>query len=328
MGFLSDLFGGGQGDPGLSTGAKSANAQSWDQTSRLLDAFYGSNYRKSYGSNYGSRGTGAEETSKAGWGDTFARFNYSPQSGSGTGGAAGGSASTGGNTGLWGGNTPYGNAPILQQIMQAATQGIGENQRTLSDYNRGAEGAIRTAQKYGTGQNAVIDADSAKALADANAITLARMNASGLGGSTLTNDQMGANAAGNIREKLRAKADLADRATGVKLQQKNIANQGRAGLQTAMNASSQALRMSPIEAQLRVLQGQVVNPFSPSTQSAPQDTSALSGLGSVLGSVAGFATGGGFGDILGGLGDLFGGGGSFPIDASYSGLVPGSNRPR
>jgi hypothetical protein len=337
MGFLDGLFGGGGGDPGPSQVNLQSRADALNQSDRLLAAYYGSNYRKALGSNYGSMGTSAGETSKRGWGDTYAKYNYAPQTGAGAAGGAAGGSGSGGNSELYGGNTPFGTMPIYQQQLAAMQAGLGENARTLTDYNQGAEGAMREAQQFGTGQNAVIESDAAKALKDANAATQARLQGMGLGGSTITTDALGANAAGNIRELMRAKANLAQQATGLRLQQRNTNTAGRANLQQSLSASNQNLRDYPIRSQLAVLGSPVANPFSVQGGTAPAKTSGLGGVGSLLGTVGGFALGGPLGAGIGGsLGGSLFGGGSAPVgsggDPSYStewGTQGyGSNRPR
>jgi hypothetical protein len=52
-----------------------------------------------------------------------------------------------------------------------------------------AAGAEGIARGYGTGANALIDAQTARGLTAANALTQARLNASGLGGSTFSANQ-------------------------------------------------------------------------------------------------------------------------------------------
>lgn len=290
---LSGAFGGSK-DPGPSAALQNSRADVDEQRSRLLDAFYGTNYRKSYNNaQYGGDGWGNAVAGKAGAGAQIANFNYAP---GGAGGAGGSAANGSGASGQWGGNTPYGNAPILQQIMQASQQGISADQGAMANYGgaitRLGESGYRTAQQYGTGQNAVIDADSAKSLKDANALTQARMLSSGLGGSTLTTDEMGSNAAGNIREKLRAKAAVAQQASGMKINQRNTQAQQQQGLSALYNTfadRANQLRNAPINAQLQVLNSGVVNPFSVQGGSGPVGSTngALGSLGNTLGTVGG-----------------------------------------
>ncbi len=123
----------------------------------------------------------------------------------------------------------------------------------------------------------------------------------GLGGSTITTDALGANSAGNLRELARAKANLAQQATGLKLQQRNTNVQGRANLQNSLNQNNQYLRNLPIQSQLQVLMSGVNNPFSPTGGTTTPGQSGVSGFGSLLGELGGFALGGPAGaNILGG----------------------------
>lgn len=266
---LSGAFGGAK-DPGPSGASQTSAKRALNQSDRYNDAYWGSNWR---GSLQGD--SGINQQVDGGDGTQRSQFRY-------------GSGGTGGNlaaaASLYGGTTPYGTMPIHQQLVNASGQGINENNQTLADYNQGAEQGYREAQKYGTGQNAVIESDASKSLAGANAATLARMQAMGLGGSTLTTDAMGANAAGNFRELSRAKANVADQATGMKLQQRNTATAGRAALSQGINSSNQNLRMMPIQGDLNAIGNQVVNPFSAQGGSAP--ATAQNGILNSLGGTA------------------------------------------
>lgn len=270
---LSGLFGGG-GDPGPSGVLQNSRKDVLGQSDRFLDAFYGQNWRNSL---YGDPGINAQID--GGDGTVRAGFRY--------GQGAGGAGTTSGSRA--GGATPFGNAPILSQMYAASRAGIGENARTLNDYNQGAEAGYREAAQYGTGQNAVIESDANKSLQDANAISLARLNGMGLGGSTIATDAMGANASSNLREKSRAKANVADQATGLRLQQRNQATTGRAALQSSLNSSNQNLRMMPIQGQLGALGSNVVNPYSVSGGSAPQgpQNGALANVGNLASNLGG-----------------------------------------
>ena len=256
---LSGLFGGSR-DPGPSNVLQNSRADALRQSSRYLDAFYGSNWRGGQSTNFGSEGS--QDMIDHGDGTAFAQFRYGQ--GKGTYGGREGGASS-----LQGGATPFGNAPILQQIYGATGQGLAENQRTLNDVNQGSEQGYREAARFGTGQNKVIEGDAALALKNANALSQARLNGMGLGGSTIATDAMGANSAGNLRELTRAKADLADRATGLRLQQRNQATAGRAALSQGLNSSNQQLRMMPIQGQLNAMGSPITSPYSVQGGSAP-----------------------------------------------------------
>ena len=250
---LSSLFGGGK-DPGPSNVLQNSRADALRQSARYLDAFFGSNWRGGWAGD-----SGEQDVIDHGDSSKFSKFRWGQTSATNPDGTFAKGASEGGSTGsLWGGTTPFGNAPILQQIYGATNAGLGENARTLNDYNQGAEAGYREATRFGTGQKAVIESDAAKSLKDANALTMARLNGMGLGGSTIATDAMGANAAGNLRELSRAKANLADQATGLRLQQRNQATAGRAALQQSLNASNQNLRMTPIQAQLNTMGSGIV----------------------------------------------------------------------
>jgi hypothetical protein len=294
---LSGAFGGAK-DPGPSSVLQNSRADALTQSQRYLDAFYGSNWRQAQGPSYGQNGAYQQINGDSNSGNLTSNYNYTPGGRSGSGGqsaaAAGGSGGYGGvgNPQLAGGNTPFGNAPILQQIQGASNAGIGENAGVLNNFNQGAEQGYRTAQNFGTGQNAVIESDAAKSLKDANAASLARLNGMGLGGSTIATDEMGANSAGNFRELARAKANLADQATGLKLNQINSATSGRAALQQSLNASNQNLRMNPINAQINTLGNSVVNPFAVGGGQAPgvAQNSTLGSLGNSLSQFGGLYT--------------------------------------
>lgn len=281
---LSGLFGGSK-DPGPSQALQNSREDALNQMARYYDSFYGSNWRKAWGPGYGDGGSADLIAGKGG--DKFSRFNYAPQGAGATAAGAGGGGA--GNSQLYGGNTPYGTAPILHQLYGAQTAGLGENARTLNDYNTGAEQGYREAARFGTGQNAVIEGDAARALKNANAMSMARLNGMGLGGSTIATDALGANSAGNLRELTRAKADLADRATGLRLQQRNQATAGRAALQQGLNASNQNLRMMPIQGQLNAMGSPITNPYSVQGGSAPAgaQNSLLSSLGNTASQLGG-----------------------------------------
>lgn len=279
---LSGLFG-GSNDPGPSGASQTSAKRALNQADLYRDAFYGDNWRSSL---LGDSGINQQVDHGSGAGRAAFRYGNAASAAGGSGtGAAGGA---GGNS-RYGGQTPYGNLPILQQLYAAQAAGLGENSRTMNDFNTGAEQGYREAARYGTGQNAVIENDAARALKNANAISQARLNGMGLGGSTIATDALGANATGNLREMTRAKADLADRATGMKLQQRNTATAGRAALSQGLNASNQNLRMMPIQGQLSAIGGQVTNPFSAQGGSAPvqSQNSLLSGLGNTASQLGG-----------------------------------------
>lgn len=282
---LSGLFGGAK-DPGPSEVHQNSREDALNQMARYYDSFYGSNWRKAWGPGYGDGGS-ADLISGRG-GDKFSRYNYAPQGAGGAGAAGGGTGAASGNP-LYGGNTPYGTAPILQQLYAAQAAGLGENQRAMNDFNTGSEQGYREAAKYGTGQNAVIEGDAALALKNANALSQARLNGMGLGGSTIATDAMGANATGNLRELTRAKADLADRATGLRLQQRNQSTAGRAALSQGLNQSNQNLRMMPIQGQLNAMGSPITNPYSVTGGAAPAtaQNSLLSSLGNTASQLGG-----------------------------------------
>lgn len=272
---ISGLFGGSK-QGGIPKITNLSREDAFRQQNRYLDAFYGSNWRA------GLADDGTHQSVKNG--DLTQARNFRYGGGTGQGGANARS--------LRGGTTPFGNLPILQQLYGASGQGLNANAQTLNDYNRGQEGAYREAQKFGTGMNAVIESDAKKSLADANARSLARLQGSGLGGSTLAVDALGANAAGNVREMARAKANLANQATGLRLQQRNQATTGRAALQTQLNQSNNALRMVPIQAQLNTLGSPIVNPGSINYQQAPQQQNNLGQtIGDTLGQLGGLYLG-------------------------------------
>lgn len=285
---LSGLFGGSR-DTGTPEAQKWIGIQNDDRANRYLDAFYGSNHRKSANPAYGSGSVTDYYFPQAGAADRFSNFNYTPggASGQGAAGSGTGGGATGRNNPLWGGNTPYGNLPILQQLMLASQAGMQEGQGSLNDFERGSEQGYREAARYGTGQNQVIDEDYRKSLKDANAVSLARLNGMGLGGSTIATDAMGANATGANRERARAKADLAQRATGFKLDQRNKQTSGRAALQQQVYGRNDQLRMLPIQGQLNALSSQTMNTGLPngSSGSAPQNSllASLGGTASQMG---------------------------------------------
>lgn len=273
-GLLSGL-GGGESRRESRT-VKNARADTRMQANRLLDAFYGSNWRGSIGA------TGEREQTDHEWDINKVRdFRYPGQAGAGRG--------PGGRSALWGGTTPFGNAPILQQLLGVSGQGQREIAKAQQDYEREQEGAMRDVAKYGTGQAAIIDADAAKALRDAQAVAMARLQGSGLGGSTLASDALGSISANNLREKARAKANLADRATGMKVQQRNTRAGGRAALQQWGTQANSQMRMLPIQAQMDVLNSRVANPFTPSLAEpqAQQNSTLANTLGNAAGALGG-----------------------------------------
>lgn len=302
---ISGAFGGAK-DPGPSASQQNSRYDALNQAGRYNDAFYGDNWR----GGSGPSSAGAWDWINAGDPTNFSNFRYGGPARSGgasasgggvPGSPAGGAPSGGGGGSLYGGNTPYGTLPILQQLQLASQAGQTENNRSLQDFNQGSESAYRQAQQFGTGQQAVINSDAAKSLSNANARSSALLNRSGLGGSTLATDAIGANAAGNFREKARATADLADRATGLKIQQRNQATSGRAALSGQINSSNQNLRMMPINGQLNAMSSPIANPFSVQGGQAP--ATAQNGMLNSLGNTT---------SQLGGLylaQSLYGGGG-------------------
>lgn len=272
---LSGAFGGNK-NPGPSKTLQLSREGAFNQANNYKDAFYGTNWRKGLGPNEEATAQSIKS------GDlTLAKNVTYPGGRGGRGGNAGGS--------LYGGSTPYGTAPILQQLYGASNAGLREGQQSLNDYNAGSEQAYRLAAQYGTGQNKVIEADAAKALKDANAMTMARAQRSGLGGSSYATDMLGANAAGNLREMMRAKSESADRATGLKLQQRNQANTGRAALQQQVYGRNDQMRMLPIQGQLNTLNSRIVNPVSIEGGSAPEQpqNGMLAQLGNTAGTLGG-----------------------------------------
>lgn len=311
---LSGLFGGAR-DPGPSNVLQNSRADALAQSGRYLSAFYGSNYR----GGEGPASAGSWDWINGGDPSNFSNFRY----GDGTNGRAGTTAAGNGpgaggagSTGLYGGTTPFGNAPILQQMESASTAGQREGQNSLNDFNSGSEQAYRQAQNFGTGQAAVTRQNAALALKNANAQSLARLNGSGLGGSSIASDQLGANSASNTLGLNTALANLNDQATGMKIQQRNQSTAGRAALQGQIGARNDALRMMPIQGQLGALGSPVANPFSVQGGSAPVNSSnqMLTNLGNTGSQLGGmylanslYNQGGGGSQGLAGYNQVFGG---------------------
>lgn len=244
-------FLGGNKKPGLDNSVYEERAGAQGQSNRLLDSFYGSNYRA------GEPGAWAAdwEAVKHGNAGPTGAFRYG--SPNGVGGPGSFSASS-----LYGGTTPFGNKPILQQIQEAAQQGISMDQLYMGDFDRESQGINREAQKYGTGREAVIRGDADRALKDAQAQILARSAGSGLGGSTVEAGSLSGAASDNFRERERALTDQAEKATGFKVQTRQRQQGARAALYDSFSGRGNALRMAAPNAQLSVLQSPVANPWS------------------------------------------------------------------
>ena len=90
---------------------------------------------------------------------------------------------------------------------------------------------------YGTGANAIIDAQTARGLTAANALTQARLNASGLGGSTFSANQQANNTLnanlGAAQQKNEVRRQTTDRVLG--------ARQDRVGTERALSSARTGL---------------------------------------------------------------------------------------
>lgn len=92
--------------------------------------------------------------------------------------------------------------------------------RAGSNLDRLAAGGEDIARGYGRGANALIDQETQRALQGANAISQARLNATGLGNSTLVSNALSGNAVqaglGASRQKLDVQRDMTDRLLGAR----------------------------------------------------------------------------------------------------------------
>lgn len=312
---LGGLFGGR--DNAGSEYIRNSNVWSVAQANALKDAFFGSNWRKAANASaYGPEGSRQSVWGEQGMhsSDPMSQFNYSRRDGTsgmspgalaraagGSGGYSSAPAGVG-NPELYGGNTPYGTLPILQQIEQASQSGLDSDQaelgrfdRETNDIDRLGESQYKEAARYGTGQEKVIRGDAAKALTGANRLSIARATSMGLGGSTTTLDELGANSAGNFREMERALANNAQAASGMKIQarQNQTSNKlqrsgQRESLYTTTADRANQFRMAPINATLGVLGSSTANPNYASAGGAPQSQPSLgASLGNTASSLGG-----------------------------------------
>lgn len=168
--------------------------------------------------------------------------------------------------------------PAMQQLMELADQSQASDSQALATYERDMDRTVREATKYGTEQTRVVNDAAALALKNANATSIARMNRMGLGGSTLLTDAMGANAASIERGRAANAADIAGRATGLKID--TIANRarGRASLYDTFASRNNNLRTGIANTKLS-LAGQDAGIF---TGQPVFQTGANSGVGTAL----------------------------------------------
>lgn len=187
--------------------------------------------------------------------------------------------------------------------------------RAGANIDRLGADAENIARGYGRGANALIDQETQRALQGANAISQARMNATGLGNSTLVSNALSGNAVqaglGASRQKLDVQRDMTDRLLGARQtrlfnQQQNATRSlgarrdaldterslsaARTGLGTGRAGLLMDQRNRNANFEWNALSGATANPLV-GTLNIPAGYSsagsALGSLGTVLGGLAG-----------------------------------------
>ena len=146
-----------------------------------------------------------------------------------------------------------------------AQRGFENDAGRISGMAAGAEGIARG---YGTGANAIIDAQTARGLMAANALTQARLNASGLGGSTFSANQQANNTLnanlGAAQQKNEVRRQTTDRVLGARQDRvgtERALSSARTGLATGRAALFDTSRRANTEFQNRALQSPIMNPW-------------------------------------------------------------------
>jgi hypothetical protein len=196
---------------------------------------------------------------------------------------------------------------LLQSVRQAGARNLADFNAGTADMLDVARGSEQIADSYASGAEALIDEDAARALAAANALSMAALNARGLGGSTEVANQISNNALTTAREATRAKigvrSERADRLLRARDQRLSLLdsrtgrraaladqNIGReATIRSAVDDRDIQLRDAITRTLLAVMSGQVANPFIGQNTSSyyPGYSPLGSGLASLGRSVSG-----------------------------------------
>lgn len=209
-----------------------------------------------------------------------------------------GAGGQGTGSGMLGAYRALGAAEAADQ--QAQGEQYREGTQRLDQLGVGAENIAR---EFGLGGERLIDEESARDLKTANRTSLARLNASGFGGSTIAGNQLAANA-GEIGLRARGQKLLLRQASTDRLL---AARQGRIGTLGQRFAGSSAmrerfagrraaLRQQPLDLEMGLLTGGI---FNPQTNYQPAGgygfAGALSNVGGGLTTLGGYGLAGGFG---------------------------------
>jgi hypothetical protein len=177
---------------------------------------------------------------------------------------------------------------LRAQTNSAQRQEMGRyDQQTgqiVDQYRQG--GAL--ARMFGAGRDNTIRADAERSLRSTNDLIQARLNASGLGASTVATDQLRANIGDNQRELQRALQGSSDSRLDREIGANNQVagamsgrDLGRVGLWESNLGRAIQLQQAPLNVALSTLQGNVMNPYL--GQSATQYYPGYSGAGSAVG---------------------------------------------
>ena len=203
--------------------------------------------------------------------------------------------------------------PAVPQLRMLADRFTKQDRDTMAAYEgdtarlgQEASGLSALAGQWGAGRDRVIEQDAAESLRAANDQAMARLNAAGLGGSSVVANQLGANARQSQREVQRAKQDVSegriDRVMGAKSTGLSLmADRLRTGTGLRLNRTERAygFRTAPINAAA----GAMNQAASVWARMPVQQAPGVSGVGSALNGV-GNATAG-LGSMLL-MRDLFG----------------------
>lgn len=220
-----------------------------------------------------------------------------------------------------------GSGSIIDSMTALGNNFAKQGQQGYNAYNRDTAGLQQQtnglqaiAANYGRDRNAVIDADSKRMLDQLNGQSMARLNASGLGGSTLTTQALAGNTQGVFRESQRAKADAADQKAGMQLSAGRTALDtsanraaGRSDLYNALMGQRLNLRMMPLTTRVNALSGGPL--ATPYRDDGAGIINNSGGLGNTLA---------GLGNAAAGLGGFFmtrGSGGSGMNNSQFSSLL-------
>lgn len=204
--------------------------------------------------------------------------------------------------------------PAVGQLRMLADRFTKQDRETMAGYNadtarldQESAGLSSLASQWGAGRDRIIDQDAAEGLRANNDLAMARLNAAGLGGSSVVANQLGENARQSQREVQRAKQDVSeariDRTMGARQSGLGLlASRMNTGTGLRLNQTERAygFRTAPISAASGAMNG--VSNLWAGSPLAPQ--SATSGIGSALSGIGNSAAG--LGSMLL-MRDLFGG---------------------